>query len=296
MNLIRQTILITCGLLVGASGVLWTGCEETLSGTEVEIPYREELVVQGFLTAGEATDTIVIMRTLHPLQKWSIEEAAITDADAVITSEGVEYRLKHIGFGGYVTENMPPQIGKSYHLRVDWKTLHVEGTATIPRSPEILSISFDTINNGCSYYYGPDEQESVDRFRILAEYVPHGANLSSGRTEISYSYSGGTFREGSWGNFFSKTDSSGGTHKVEVYERCLFDEREYNYYDRIDTIFLTMTEYESAFTDYFNTRYNGSDDDLFFGSDGGQPVWNIKGDGFGWFFGRAMGEDTFVMR
>ncbi|MCB0714233.1 MAG: DUF4249 family protein [Ignavibacteriae bacterium] len=291
MNKMNYIGWIACGIFAIASGIFWMGCEETLSGTQVEIPYREEIVVQGYLTADGEADTLSIMRTLPPLEKWSSSAARITDASAVVISDGVEYPMKHIGSGKYVAEELRVAIGKSYQLRVDWKNLSVTATATIPREPEIIRVYIDTVKNGCDYYFDEDERQQTDALNFMVEYLPHGISLNNARFEMSYRFDTLQYRDGSYGYYFYDIDSSGTTNKAVLYNICLYEE---DFRQKIDTLFVYMTEYEEAYTAYFNTRYSG-DDDLFFGSPGQQPVWNVKGDGFGWFFGRSIGADTLVV-
>ncbi len=286
--------VVLAALVVVLGGIVWSGCEETLSGADVKLPYREELVVQGFLTADGTSDTLLIQRTLPPLEKWSLAKAAVTDATASITVDGTEYPLTHVGTGQYHAVGLRPEVGKTYLLNVRWKNLSVEGRATIPPGPELIGLTMDTVEGGCNYYYGNDEEEFlVDEMRIRLAYVQRGAGLYSARLGLSYSYNGGPpYREEGFSYFLHDIDSSGSTSQATVYSRCLFQEDPGDL--EIDTFFVGMTAYEEAFTSYFDTRYNGSDDDLFFGPSGGQPIWNVKGNGFGWFFGRTMREDTIV--
>ena len=107
------------------------GCEETVSGTDIELPYRREVVVQGFLTAGEV-DTIYIFQTLHPLEPWSMEKGAIADADAKVTVDGVERRFVHIGGGRYLPDGWVPEGGKEYRLRVQSGEDVVTAVANVP--------------------------------------------------------------------------------------------------------------------------------------------------------------------
>lgn len=280
-----------CGTLLP----LLTGCEETLSGTDFELPYREELIVQGFLTADGSTDTIRITRTLPPLDKWTIEKGAVTDAVAVISSEGVDYPLTHIEKGKYIARGLNPTIGKSYTINVTWKNLKLTGTATIPQAPENPRIFLDTLEGGCDYYSIDGESVKADMIRLILEYVPHGANMNSARVSLSYSYQGvPQFRDVGFDYFFYDIDSSGGTNQAMVYERCYFSDNQFE--QKLDTIFLDFTEYEAKFRNFYETRWNGSGDDLFFGPSGDHPDWNITGDGFGWFFGRSVIQDTTVLK
>ena len=272
-----------------------TGCEETLTDTDVRLPYRNELVVQGFLTAGTEDDTILITHTLPPLEEWSIEKAAVTDADVRLESDDETYPLVHIGQGRYRLDGVHPLSGKAYTIIVQWKGLTVTGTATIPMAPEILNVTTDTVQDGCSYYFGDGTSFVADEIRILADYAPHGNDMYSTRLGISYSSNNGPghIDEG-YSHFLVPIDSTKTSKRAVVYAECLSDD--YPYVRQYDTVFLDLVEYEGAFRSYYETRWNGGDDDLFFDGTGRHPDWNVSGDGFGWFFGRSTKSDTTVWR
>jgi hypothetical protein len=63
----------------------------------------------------------------------------------------------------------------------------------------------------------------------------------------------------------------------------------------IDSIFIRLFEYETAYGRFADTRWGNNDDD-FFGPSGDEPEWNVSGDGFGWFFGRSVSHDTVSLR
>lgn len=291
-----QRIIATLLFVLAASvlPLLVGGCEETLSGTDFDLPFTEELIVQGFLTADGGGDTILITRTLPPLEQWTLAKAAVTDAVASVSSNGTEYPLVHVGNGQYRVAGLNPSPGQTYTLRVAWKNLTVTGTASIPQVPELIRLFVDTVKGGCDESFGPGQEYKADEVRVLVEYVQHGNNMNSARLGISYSHDGTPqFREEGYNYIFYDIDSSGNTNKAIISRRCYAEED--SYVLKMDTLFLNVAEYEPAFRNYYNTRRNGDDDNIFFGSSGESPDWNIKGNGFGWFFGRSTIADTTVL-
>lgn len=290
--------MIACISLISAAAAATigvAGCEETLSGTDVELPYREELIVQGFLTADDGTDTILITRTLHPLEKWSIDKAAVTDATVSVTGEGTAHPLEHVGNGRYVILGLRPVAGRRYTLNVAWKNLKVTATAFVPATPEVLDLYLDTIKGGCDYYFEEEDPYRAHEVRAIVEYVPHEANMNSAQLGISYSYNGTErFTERGYNDFVYQIISTGTTNRAVVNQRCYSDSDPYVY--DVDTLHLRFFEYEASFRDFYETRWNGHDDDLFFGPSGVQPLWNVTGDGFGWFFGRSAASHTTVLK
>ncbi len=293
---IRHKIFTIAGLVAAAFilPLIAGGCEETLSGTEFSLPYKEELMVQGFLTAGNAADTILITRTLPPLDEWTLDKAVVTDAAGTITGDGREYPLIHVGTGRYYAEGLRPVPGTRYTLNVRWKNLGVTATATIPPVPELVGVYTDTVPGNCDFYVD-GELYRANEVRVVVEYVPHGANMNSATVDISYSYNGvPQFREEGYPSFFYDIDSSGNTNKGIVSRRCYAPGDPYAL--RIDTTFVHLLEYEADFRNFYDTRWDGSGNNVFFGPSGEHPDWNVTGDGFGWFFGRSTLRDTAVVQ
>ena len=272
-----------------------SACEETLTDTNIEIPYEKEIVVQGFLTEGSEVDTIWITRTVPPLEQWTIEKAAITDADAVVTVGGVEHRLRHLAKGRYVLEGVTKVSGTSYALRVTSDGLTVTATAMIPAPTEIEDLSANTVIDGCDF------METTDAFEITATFRLREKTVYSAFTEtietLIYRNADGeldtfSFRNGGYPMFLFRDDAV--DYDWTLYQRCLYDQGPGKTF-RIDTVYVRLHTYEPAFTSYYETRWNGDDNDLLFGPSEGGPDWNVEGDGFGWFFGRAVDYDTLVV-
>ena len=280
-----------------------TGCEESLTDTNIVIPYEKELVVQGFLSEGSEVDTIWITRTLPPLERWTIEKAAITDADAVVTVDGVEHRLRHLAKGRYVLEGVTKVSGTSYALRVTADGLTATATATIPTPTEIEDLSADTVIDGCDFSEGPGGPggvETTDAFEITATFRLREKTVYSAFAETietsTYRNPDGeidtfSYRSGGYPMFLFRDGAI--DYDWTLYQRCLYDQGP-GYTFRIDTVYVRLHTYEPAFTSYYETRWNGDDNDLLFGPSEGGPDWNVEGDGFGWFFGRAVDYDTLA--
>ena len=269
-------------------------CEETLTDTGIDVPYEEELVVQGFLSQGSATDSIWITRTLPPLEPWSIERAAVTDADVVITVDGVEHRLRHTANGHYVTEGMEKISGMLYALRVTSGELMVTATAAIPMASQIRRIRLDTLQDACVSFEDSTAMYS-DMHYISANYIVQEKTVYGLTYELvetlddsnsirTYRNSGLSYIPGGVGLPFDWW------FNTECYLDTVWLSR-----ITMDTVSVALYTYEPAFTSYYETRWNGNDDDLLFGPSGEDPDWNVEGDGLGWFFGRAVDYDTLVV-
>lgn len=271
------------------------GCEESISNTDIELPYKEELVVQGMLTAGSLNDTIKISRTLPPLENYSEADAAVTDADGTVTGDGIEYRLVHIDDGIYYVDGLRPEAGKTYRLDVSWKGLKVNASASIPPPTEVVRIFLDTLEDGCGSYVDINgNRQTSQSIRARVEYVPHGRNSNRARVEVVYSYNGSGSSRQSYGyhDRFREIDSSGPVATATLFEEC--DDRVGGSTDfRLDTLYFDFLELNEAYTAYDESLYNDNDD-IFFGSHAETVVWNVYGDGFGWFFGQNESQGILV--
>jgi len=126
---------------VGVAMLVLAACEQTI---DVELPYQERIVVNGFVGREEATwgipPTVHITRTLPPLDQTDTSRMRIDDVEAVITHRGTEYRLAK---GSHTLMRLPAEssqwAGDSVILRVRGGGMTAASTTYIPKRPEIVS-------------------------------------------------------------------------------------------------------------------------------------------------------------
>lgn len=267
-----------------------TGCMETVTDTSIDIPYVEEIIVQGYLNRGPHADTIWVMRTLPPLGEWTIERAAITDAEAVITVDEARHTLRSLGNGGYVFDGVTKEVGMSFDLRVTVGSKVMTATATIPASTPIESISIDTVVNGCTDGFPPTVRGDQMRLSAGVLVAPNTVYSTSFETAISFASIDTTMRQPGRSRYFYRPEYVGEVYQRVMDRECLDDELPFT----IDTIFVRLFTYETSYTRFHQTRRD-DDADLLFGPGVDDIEWNVKGDGFGTFFGRAVAYDTLVI-
>ena len=145
-------VRLTATLLL--AGLLFAACEESVTDTSIVLPYVEEIVVQGFLTAGATEgDTLFITRTLPPLERWTIERAAVSEAEVFVTVDGRRQEMRHIGNGLWIPDSWNVESGRQYNLGVRSGNLEVRSTTLVP-ADRIVDRTFrlDTVDgngNGC---------------------------------------------------------------------------------------------------------------------------------------------------
>lgn len=270
-----------------------TACEEVLTDTDVVIPYVEELVVQGFLSQGSGADTIWISRALPPLEPWSAARAGVTDADVVITVGGVEHPLRHTVSGQYVIEGVMREAGRAYDLRVTSDELTVTATAMIPGSAPSWDLYSETFIGGCAD--GDTSSVQLDALQISTRlFIERMLVYSISYEDVITRNDTVLDRFKSQPYFLYFPDDPNG--EVEIFSTfwCI-DTAAVPARGYVDTTFATLYTYEPGFTRYYESRFDGNDDDLLFGPSVEDPDWNVRGDGFGWFFGRRVDYDTLVL-
>ena len=279
--------------------VLW-GCEESVTDTSIVLPYERELVVQGFLTAGDSRDSIWVTQTLPPLERWTIERAAVTDARVVALSKDQELPLKHVANGFYVPDGWTPEAGESYELRVESDGLEVRGVARVPVSlGGERTYGVDTAVAGCYNpaldYWNEYRGDPIDEEQLVL-LIDDGADI-----EYSVGFEIVRTVEGSRGGpqVQRYTDEVWRKRRVDGLFRAILRTECINpsSTDRstvrdFDSLFVRIVEHEPGYSDYYRSRWADGDD--FFGPSGEEPEWNVRGDGFGWFFGRAILRDTIT--
>lgn len=148
--------LAVVSLLVGFIVIaqILAGCGQVVTGAN--IPHDERLVINGAVIAGQPIRNIQITRTIAPLDTFNMDKVRITDADARITVDGREYRLRlqaavdsiKTNYGQTIAgpscyetvEGLIAENGKTYTLTVNWNGKTATATTTVPQTPVVASV------------------------------------------------------------------------------------------------------------------------------------------------------------
>ncbi len=287
---------MAAGLLIP---LLFWGCEESITDTTIVLPYERELVIQGFLTAGSGNDSIFVTQTIPPLEKWTLDRAAITDARVVAIHNGVELPFRHVRTGFYVPDGWVPEEGGEYRLEVESRGLIARGVAHVPTpSTGPWTYLVDTVRAGC---YDPEEDyrndfpsDPIDEEQLRLEIddgsdVEYTISMDIVRTFVGRNgeVSMVRYREDVW-----RSERVGDIYRAILRSQCIDPISTVpNSVRDFDTLYIRVIEHEPGYTDYYRSRWSDGGDD-FFGPSGEEPEWNVTGNGFGWFFGRTIIRDT----
>ena len=270
-----------------ASVVLLAGCETSVTDTTIKLPYQEELVVQGMISAGRPVENILVTRTLPPLQVWSIDAAELKDAEVTVRSGERTWKLEYVSYGRYAAEDLVPEEGKTYEMEARWNGLTVKATTYVPFTPTVDSIvlryrtgeCFGATDTALVVVTYPAPEEGVV-YRALSY-----ASVGEGRDSTLYLLQPG------YRVYRTKDTDGDGQLSIEALTRCYFGEEERT---EMDTIIVDVEGYEPAFYDYYTTKDNNNRGP--FEGDPTAITWNVSGDGFGYFFGRAIARQTVVLQ
>ncbi len=281
-RIVRQSI----PMLVLMVAFVLNGCETSVTDTTIVLPYQEEIVVQGLITAGKPVENILIQRTLPPLQKWTIAEAEIRDAVATIRSGDRVWPLRYVQFGIYTVDSLIPEAGKTYQIEVQWKGKTVTATTVIPEVPVLDSITLKRDVGGCFTQYDtaivvyahPHPEPNV-----VYRAATYGRS-DFDRDTVLY------LLQPSYQVFRGKDTDGTGKLSIEALYRCYFEQGPNA---EPDTVYVEVTGYEPAFYDYYNSKDNNGGGP--FEGDPSAIKWNVTGDGFGFFFGQAVIRQQVVL-
>ncbi len=267
--------------LLAAVALLIAACEETLPASDV--PYREQLIAQGMLSADSTNDTIRFVRTLPLDQVYLPSKAQLNDVTAQIIDEssGRAYTLRPVGHGAYVASDLVPASGHRYTLNAEWQGKHLTGSTTVPVPPTI-----DTVI-AVEYVDDPYQIDGVPtRSHLLEATVTPSGNVAYG---MRYMVFGGqqpgfpstyTYLMDDRLRRVEDADSTGKLRlRPKGWSGNIYSEPPYD-------VMVGVYVYDMSYYDYYTSRRHG--DDELFGSPGDNTRWNVTGDGFGIFTSRAM--------
>ncbi len=255
--------------------ITFTSCEQTV--TNVELPYKEQLVISCIMNNGDLVDSVVITRTLPPLEIYDINKAMVKDAKVIIF-DGTKNHELSFDNGYYKSKNLIAEAGKTYTLTVEWKGKKATASTFVPYPIVIPEIKWDV-------------KESSDMWGNWFEVTIYSMIEPSKNVVYNSGYIL-DYHSGYYPSFYNISReidvNSDGLCKVVFVNGYYFESSDIgklkeNFKDYI----CVVHAYDAQFYTFFITKYNGQSGDEIFGGNSNNIQWNIKGDGIGLFLGRA---------
>jgi hypothetical protein len=145
---------VCCLFIASWCFVLLFGC--TTNITDAKIDHEEKLVINGAVIAGQPIRNIHITRSIAPLDTFSFVKVGIRDADARISVDGREVRMRLqaasdsiraqygtnliAGPTAYEAPELIAEAGKTYTLTVNWNGKRASAATTVPAPPQVASL------------------------------------------------------------------------------------------------------------------------------------------------------------
>jgi hypothetical protein len=119
-------------------------------------PAAEEVVVRGYLFAGEPATDIRLTRTL-PLGSQAVEDPPINDAEVSLEKNGATFALVpssgDSGYYHYSGLDLTVQTGDVFRIHVRSGDHDIEAETTVPAAPDSVTLSADSLT--LSAGFGP---------------------------------------------------------------------------------------------------------------------------------------------
>ena len=260
--------------------IILSSCEEIIENPN--LPFEERLVVYGILSPNQKL-RLYVTTTIPSL---SNEPAfpLLPDANVQIESDGITYKLLYTNdinqlLGSYYTTNeINFQEGKQYNLTVQWNGKSVRSTTFIPIKPSVMSIwdSDTTFSNN-----GPFGNEGIYRRNVSSPAITNAMI-----TGISYFEGDTNFR------IFDNVDFS---ERYNVLDYDKLSDSSIISVEKIispfanENVYIRLLSVDQSYHLYLSTLDRRNNNDGIFGGGGGNPIWNVYGDGFGLFLGVNKG-------
>ena len=233
--------------------LILVGCSSSLN--EPQLEFEEKIFVDGKLYAGEIIDSIRIYNTFPVFINPGEKSTFISEAKVIISCDGRENILKHIGNGFYSTTNLIAEKGKLYKLEIQVGKKKLFSSTKIPYDFDIGSVH---IKKSDSQLYKNDYFVSISPNKLSAYFA-----IADGR------------------NIIYEVKKSEDKNKMNNLTIQFYGDVNSNKSFETATVFAA----DLAFYNFFSTRINGKPEDDIFVSRGLNAKWNVKGDGIGMFIG-----------
>lgn len=260
MKIIRITVLIVLTLFA------FTSCEDLEQTVDFELPYEEKIVIDGEIPAGNTGISVIVTKTIPPLEEVTFSKVNITDADVKLYFENEVIELEYtdrLSVSSYKSDGrIEIKPGVEYRLEVKWKGKTAIARTTIPEIPEITSVTSENVTE-----YGWTRTLYNFEFRPSERGV-----LEIGDDVVFHSDDA---------HLLNDVDKK---YNVKIEDYRVINDR--------DSVFV-IKYYDVNYYNYYTTRFQGDSEGGVFSSGGLNIEGNVEGDdGIGLWIGSNSRLDT----
>ncbi|MFN3196007.1 MAG: DUF4249 family protein [Chlorobiota bacterium] len=260
MKVIKIILIIALTLLA------FTSCEDLEQTVDYELPYEEKIVIDGEIPAGNTGISVLVTKTIPPLEEVTFNKVNITDAEVKLYFENEVINLEYtdrLSVSSYKSDGrIEIKPGVEYRLEVKWKGKTAIARTTIPEIPEIKSVTSENVTE-----YG------WTRTLYNFEFQPDEKGVLSFRDDIQY------YEEKA--HLFNDVNRK---YNVKIENFNVINDR--------DSVFA-ITYYDVNYYNYYTTRFQGDSEGGVFSSGGLNIEGNVEGDdGIGLWIGSNSRLDT----
>lgn len=277
-----------------------SSCSQSLEQTLIlnaPLDYKEQIVMEGALIAGEPIRNIRLSRTLEPTKSVNRELAAISTATVKLRVNGQEYKMSlqaQVGLSStgtimwrdprtyYQAEEIIAEEGVRYEIIAEWNGKTARVSTVVPRKPHIISVR-EII--GMTDIRGTPEKEFryEARFAARTSEVYQVGVLTGHTANTASATSNGIFA-----GAVKASTSADSTGVITLLSQPIFQSRTNtgSLQDPTNPHVVVYT-FDQPFAEYYNSFQRGFAPTDPFSVGGVNVRWNVTGDGIGIVIGMA---------
>ncbi|HVO75942.1 MAG TPA: hypothetical protein VMT35_18100 [Ignavibacteriaceae bacterium] len=250
--------------------IVLAGCEE-ITDSDVNVNFKELIVVQSELKGGAAFKGVSFTKTLPLGEPYDIKKAELTDVKAYLKINGIQIVPLHYNGNGIYKPLYFLSIkeGNTYELFAEVKNKLIYSITRVPFKPVVKTILYHS-----DYFISAEVVSKKDEAYGAAWIVGSVANIISSSEDF---YSINAAQNNEQGSLISVRTQEIPPSYRNTYYRSL--------------TYIKIYAFDKPFLEFFKSKDNNQSVDNVFTQSGGAVAWNVYGeDAIGLFIGVSEGD------